>query len=292
VSSEELREGLVADWARAYLETVTPGSVVMLGLTNHDVEDLNLRAREHLVRAGRLGDEKVIVGGRGYRAGDQVVTRQNDYRLGVLNGQRWMVREIDHAAQELVLEQDVAGHVQRLPFAYAETSRLQHGYALTTALAQGSTVERAFVLGSDATYREAGYTAASRARGRTQFYVVSRDAEEGCEERHGRLHVDEAGQDPLDEMTKALSRSAAQHLVTDTPSLAEPVYIGAESCAGGLSTPSAARGGAPRRHRERLERQVERARAELERATQDRLSLVSQPTGGLRRRWGAASTGR
>ncbi len=206
-TSDDLREQLVSDWTEAYAAAADSGGIVMLGLSNHDVDDLNERARLHLVESGQLGPEEVLVGDRGYRVGDRVVTRHNDYRLGVLNGQRWTVTEVDEGARELVLQGAGSGAVQRLPFAYAEVGhdRLQHGYALTTSLAQGSTVDRAFVLGSDATYREAGYTAASRARERTQFYVVSRDADEACEERHGRAHVTADDNDPLREMTRALA---------------------------------------------------------------------------------------
>jgi hypothetical protein len=228
-SSDALRQALVADWAQAYDAADGSSGVVMLGLTNHDVDDLNLRAREQLASTGRLTGEEVVVGDRGYRVGDRVVTRHNDYRLGVLNGQRWVLAAIDERARELVLKLDGRapdGPMKRLPFAYAEVGldRLQHGYALTTSLAQGSTVDKAFVLGSDATYREAGYTAASRARDRTQFYVVSRDADQACEERHGRLHVEQDEHDPLEAMVTALQRTGAQHLATDTPDRVEPHY--------------------------------------------------------------------
>lgn len=104
--------------------------------------------------------------------------------------------------------------------------RLQHGYAITTAVAQGSSVQQAFVLGSDATYREAGYTAASRARERTQFYVVFSGRTEIDEERHGGLQVSAEEQDPLQEFVEALGRSRTQSLAIDTGPGAEPTYAG------------------------------------------------------------------
>jgi hypothetical protein len=284
-TSEDLRQALVSDWAEAYGAADDGGGVVMLGLTNHDVDDLNTRAREQLASAGRLSGPEVVVGNRGYRVGDRVVTRHNDYRLGVINGQRWTVLAIDEPARELVLLPDGGapdGPVQRLPFAYAEVGedRLQHGYALTTSLAQGSTVDRAFVLGSDATYREAGYTAASRARERTQFYVVSREADEACEERHGRLHVDQNEHDPLEGMVTALQRSGAQHLATDTAERVEPRYVevpasrpdGEELTAEREALRSVLAGGPadPRRHLKQVERGLYEAESEWARAAADR----------------------
>ena len=284
-TGEDLREQLVADWAQAYASADDAAGVVMLGLTNHDVDDLNDRAREHLVAAGLLSGDEVAVGDRGFRVGDRVVTRHNDCRLGVVNGQRWVVRAIDDPARALVLQDVAGGAVTRLPYAYAEvgTDRLQHAYALTTSLAQGSTVDRAFVLGSDATYREAGYTAASRARERTQFYVVSREPDEACEERHGRAHVEVGDTDPLAEMTRALSRSGAQHLGLDTAARPEPRYVDPWLSSVERSGLLAERarllrdlsGGPadPRRRRAQVEVELAAARAELAEASADRAVL-------------------
>lgn len=297
-SSDELRELLVGDWSQAYLGAADEGSVVMLGLTNHDVDDLNERARDQLVAAGRLGPDEVVVANRGYRIGDHVVTRHNDYGLGVLNGQRWTVRETDVGSRQLLLVGVGHDAVVRLPFAYAEVGqgRLQHAYALTTSLAQGSTVERAFVLGSDATYREAGYTAASRARERTQFYVVSRDQDEGCVESHGPVQVRADDHDPLREMTLALQRSGAQHLALDTGSAFEPRYVDFDSAAADIAARDQRReelwrelasGPAdPAGALERVSRQLREAERELAQAREDRTRAEQSaaPRGWLRSR--------
>ncbi len=277
----------------AYLEHAVPADVVMLGLTNHDVDDLNERARARLVEAGRLGPAQVALGGRGFRVGDRVVTRHNDYRLGVLNGQRWTVTALEEESRELVLRRDGSQDLLRLPFAYAEVGqgRLQHAYALTTALSQGSTVDRAFVLGSDATYREAGYTAASRARRGTQFYVVRRDPEEGCAERHAHLHVGQVGQDPLEAMAEALSRSGAQHLATDTGATQDPTYVSGNGRQALLEERHALRRllrEAPRHQGRRLAelgRELRAAQAEWERARADRDELAKQEDEAMGRRF-------
>lgn len=106
-----------------------------------------------------------------------------------------------------------------MSYAEDDPDRLQLGYALTVSVAQGSTVDRAFILGSDMTYREAGYTAASRARLGTQFYVVGREPVETDE----REVLDE--QDPLVAFVEALGRSAAQELALDQRDGREPGYL-------------------------------------------------------------------
>jgi ATP-dependent exoDNAse (exonuclease V) alpha subunit len=46
---------------------------------------------------------------------------------------------------------------------------------------QGATVDRAYVLGTAALYREAGYVAMSRARERTEVFVTGAPFETGVE---------------------------------------------------------------------------------------------------------------
>src|SRR5206468_8812731 len=69
--------------------------------------------------------------------------------------------------------------------------------SLTAHAAQGATVDRAFVLGSDALYREWGYTALSRHRHEARFYVVSPGSVEralpGLERQPDRIAEDEIG---------------------------------------------------------------------------------------------------
>lgn len=218
-----VREALVDDWFGPFLGQpgeAAASQVVMLGLTNEDVDDLNARAQQRLLAHGRLGSQGAVVGGRPYYVGDHVVTRHNSRRLGVLNGDRWQVVAAGPEGLRLAPVGRVAAAVD-LPAAYAEQdpARLQLGYALTVSVAQGSTVNRAFILGSDATYREAGYTAASRARLETRFYVVGREPLETDE----RDVLDE--QDPLVGFIEALNRSAAQELALDQRDGREPWYL-------------------------------------------------------------------
>jgi len=51
-----------------------------------------------------------------------------------------------------------------VPSSYLEAGHLTHAYASTVHKAQGATVDRAYLLGSDRLYREAGYVGMSRGR--------------------------------------------------------------------------------------------------------------------------------
>jgi ATP-dependent exoDNAse (exonuclease V) alpha subunit len=131
----------------------------------------------------------------------------------VLNGDRWIVVGADETGL-VIRPVGRAGQDRSLPTAYlSQPGWLQHAYAVTVAVSQGSTVERSYVLGSDATYREAGYTAASRARGETRFYVVGRQP---LDTDDRLMAGSDAMTDPLEELAVALSRSAAQDLALDT----------------------------------------------------------------------------
>ncbi|HEX3426388.1 MAG TPA: ATP-binding domain-containing protein, partial [Acidimicrobiales bacterium] len=82
---------------------------------------------------------------------------------------------------------------------------LGYGYATTVHKSQGATVDRAFLLGSDALYREAGYVGLSRARQRSDLYLVAATTTAS----HDRVHVD-----PIARLAQQLNRSQAQQLAT------------------------------------------------------------------------------
>jgi len=96
-----------------------------------------------------------------------------------------------------------------LPPTYLDAGHLGLGYATTIHKSQGATVGRAFVLGSDALYREAGYVALSRARVRTDLYLVA------GEQRGQPIEPD---LDPIARLIADLRRSQAQELATSEPS--------------------------------------------------------------------------
>ena len=129
-----------------------------------DVEDLNERARAELRQRGLLGADLIYSGGRGFAEGDEVLCLRNDRRLGVLNGTRGVVR--GESDGSILIDTEVGRRT--LSADYVEAGHVAHGYASTIDKAQGATVDRGFVLGSEACYREAGYVAMSRARAGTE----------------------------------------------------------------------------------------------------------------------------
>jgi ATP-dependent exoDNAse (exonuclease V) alpha subunit len=158
----------------------------MLALHRRDVDDLNEAARTRLRVEGALEPDLLHAAGRDYAIGDWAITTQNDYRNGLLNGQRGAVVDIDAERRELVIDVDRRGRVT-VPTDYLDAGHVDHAYAITVHKAQGLTCDRAFVLGNEHLYREAGYTALSRGRDENRLYAVSGEPDT---EAHGRRDVD------------------------------------------------------------------------------------------------------
>jgi conjugative relaxase-like TrwC/TraI family protein len=205
-SDAEAREQLVAAW----LDTRRDGSEsLMIAGRLRDVDDLNRRARHALQAERPLGPDEILLAGRLYVTGDEVLTLRNDYDLGVLNGTRATIEHVDLHGETVRLRADGGARVD-LPFRYAEAGHLTHGYATTIHKAQGLTVDHCYVLADETTSREHAYTALSRGRQTNHLYVIIADAR--VEERHAT----EVEPEPLQEVRRALTRSIAQHLAIDT----------------------------------------------------------------------------
>jgi conjugative relaxase-like TrwC/TraI family protein len=162
--ADAAREAMVADW---WLARQTGLDAAMYALRRADVDDLNYRARRHLDAVGLLGSERLTIASREFAVGDGVLCLRNDRRLGVRNGTLAAVARVDLAAGEVTLTDGT-----RLPRDYLAAGHLAHSYATTIHKSQGATVDRAFLLGSEGLYREAGYVGLSRARQGTDLYIV------------------------------------------------------------------------------------------------------------------------
>jgi conjugative relaxase-like TrwC/TraI family protein len=202
----DAKQRLLEDWWQAAQHDL-PGSV-MLAHRRADVRDLNEAARTILTRAGRLGPDTLEAGERAFRVGDRVLCRRNDRTLGVRNGTRGTVVDLEPSA--LTLRTD-SGQLRSLPLPYAAAD-LDHAYALTGHAAQGATVEHAFVLLPDhGALREWGYVACSRARAETHMYLAERDAIE-----HEETPLREPNTPgPPERAARALGRSASEPLALD-----------------------------------------------------------------------------
>lgn len=204
-TDNEVRELLVEEWMNA---RVDGEDVLMVAARLNDVDDLNGRARHILRDEGYLDPDRIVLAGRAFAEGDDVLALRNDYRLGLLNGTRALIDRIDIDRQRLLVSTDSDERLA-IPFEYAEEGHLTHGYATTIHKAQGATVDRCFVLLDDTTAREHAYTALSRGRHCNDLFVVVEDHR--VEERH----ANEVERDPLDGLRVAVRRSGRKELALD-----------------------------------------------------------------------------
>lgn len=205
-TAEDARGRLVSDW---HATLGAPGvedakASVMIALHQADVDDLNARARQLLKTEGKLAGPHIEAAGKSFAVGDRVMALRNDRRVGITNGTVATVTAINVEQASLSVE-TLDGRPIDVPAGYLDDGHLTHGYAMTAHKSQGITVTRAFVLGSDRLYREAGYTALSRAVERSDLYQVAptQVAWQPAVDAHQHL-------------TRLLSRSAAQTLATQT----------------------------------------------------------------------------
>ena len=203
---------VVADWA-SHRDGQTS---VMLASRHVDVERLNVLARRTLRDDGVLAGDGAGLGGKGYAVGDVVLALRNDRNLGVLNGTRAVIEQIDTDHRTIRCRTDRHEPLD-LPFDYA-AAHLTHGYAMTIHKAQGGTYDRCFVLAADQLTRETAYTALSRARYSTDIYVVSDDP------RAEEAHVPEHQRETIDTFRDSVHRSDAQEMAIE----AEPRMATAE----------------------------------------------------------------
>ncbi|MGE3795504.1 MAG: MobF family relaxase [Dehalococcoidia bacterium] len=171
--ARDARAALVAAWAETSL--ADPGSGLILAHDRHEVATLNQMARATLDQGGLLGPSRIVASGREWAAGDRLVCRRNDYRLGVRNGTRGEVLEVDTVGRSLLVRTD-AGAPVRLPEEYLGDAH--HGYALTGHISQGTTVERTYLLATpERGGREWAYVAASRQRVDLTLFAVHHEPE-------------------------------------------------------------------------------------------------------------------
>lgn len=210
------REGMVDEWHAARRRGER---VLMVAMSNRDVEDLNRRARARCVDAGEVRTEGLIVGNRVFAVGDDVICLRNDRRLGVINSTVATVEAVDLSGRSLDVRLGDGGRA-RLPADYLDAGHVTHGYAMTVHKAQGTTVDRTLLLGDDRLYRQAGYVGMSRGTEQNRLFAVRHDHDEALE-----LHaVDRDPPDVLDELRSALDRSGAKRMALEQ--LAEPVAFG------------------------------------------------------------------
>ena len=151
---------------------------VILTAANKDRQQINSDIRKELVKCGQLNPGqgytvadvktgKATV--REFAPGDKVVFLQNDYRLGVRNGQTGVIQDL--AGDMLII---VSGR-KKLMVNLEQYNKIDHGYAMTGHKAQGITVDRVLLnLDSEQKQlnsRNAYYVDISRARHEVKIYT-------------------------------------------------------------------------------------------------------------------------
>jgi conjugative relaxase-like TrwC/TraI family protein len=213
--AETARNTIVADW---YEHRQQGSSALMMARRNSDVDDLNRRAR--CLVADELSGEPIVVAGRPFQAGDQVICTRNDHANGIRNGTVGTIVNIDHRRHAVALAEP-DGAIRRLDREYLDAGWVRHGYAVTVHKAQGRTVDHGLLLASDDLHREAGYVGLSRGRESNRMYLVST---EPADELEPHTLVRGETVDPYELVTQALERSGAKFLAIDR---AEE-YLGAD----------------------------------------------------------------
>jgi hypothetical protein len=206
----------VQDWHRHVTATGDPTSGLLIAHKNDTVAELNERARTHLTASNRLHGPTLEAGERVFQAGERILCRKNQSRLGVLNGDLATITNIDQERKSLTVRLDRDPETRNLPGWYLEQGHVDYGYAMTGHKAQGVTTDHTFVIVDGTTDREWAYVAMSRGRQNNTLYLTNpQQADEQC------THLTHQGRhDPVDRLTAALERGSAQTAAIDHPGLA------------------------------------------------------------------------
>jgi hypothetical protein len=172
VEAATMDDDAVAAGARAAAADRIAGlDAVVSADTNENAVRIADAVREHpngvlLARTGSLAG-----------LGDEIMTRQNDYYLGVINRQRFRVGtgiDVEGRAWLSVLGAD--GAVRELPARYVE-EHVQLAYGSTVHAAQGATVDRGYVVTDGRSGAAALYVGLTRGRDRNTAIVALRSTD-------------------------------------------------------------------------------------------------------------------
>jgi hypothetical protein len=204
-------ERAVGDWYRHVALTGDLTSGLLIAHDNDTVTELNQRARIHVAASGRLTGPTLELGERTYGAGDRILCRTNQSRLGVLNGDLGTVTAVDQGRTSLTVRLDRDPESRNLPTWYLEQGHVGYGYAMTGHKAQGVTTGRTFVVVDGTTDRQWAYVAMSRGRQANTLYLADAEpAEKSCTHL---THAD--SHDALGRVTAALNRSSTHTAAID-----------------------------------------------------------------------------
>ena len=204
-----------ADWWTKNADEHGAENVLVITRRGSAAVALNQHIRAARLLAGHLGPDAVTAGGCDYAVGDRIVTRRNHRGLGLDNGTRGTVTEVDQRRQSITLRADDQ-RTLTIPAEYLAAGHVQHAYAQTAHLTQGSTAETALIVTTpDEHSSEWTYTAASRARGQTRHLVLALEPDRQREPGDSRpLPADAAVAALVDHMARDQSELTAASFLT------------------------------------------------------------------------------
>jgi conjugative relaxase-like TrwC/TraI family protein len=171
IDAATMDEAIEAAARAAAADRLAGRSVAVTADTNEDAARIANRVREHLVAAGVVeagGVELPRTGGVA-GIGDEVMTRQIDHEIGVLNGDRWQVVGWGEDGSLSVVGDDSS--MRELPAEYV-TEHVQHAYASTVHGSQGKTLDVGYAVTSGRSDAAAQYVALTRGRDRNTMFVA------------------------------------------------------------------------------------------------------------------------
>jgi hypothetical protein len=203
---------LLGDW---WASTVGGDDAVMLAGRRADVAELNICGHVRANAAGYLDGPIIEVGGVPMQAGDKVMMLRNDTRIGIRNGNRGVILDVD-PDQRTMRVRLPRGEVD-LPTRYLDAGNVGLAYAMTINKAHGMTCDATMMLGDDLLYRELAYEAMSRGRKENRIYM-SRGTTTELDLRledgpHARILEAE---DPIDILAAGLERRRNKQLALDS----------------------------------------------------------------------------
>jgi conjugative relaxase-like TrwC/TraI family protein len=179
--AETMTSQVFAAWQR---DTEDGKHSVMMASDNVTVTELNARAQAYRLGNGTLqdGPGATLRDGLTARAGDVIVTRENNRRLAtnrgkdfVKNNDVWTVRDV-HPDGSLTVRHDTHAGTITLPAEYVREKTML-GYAATIHRTQGITCDTTHALISSKLSRSLAYVAASRGRETNKLYGIVDDGE-------------------------------------------------------------------------------------------------------------------
>ncbi len=221
LNKREAMDMLVADYMAAHQKR-PDASRMVLAYTRKDVNALNKAIKAKMIKAGHvakqqtelniteLEDDKELRHVQSFGEGDRIMFRQNDTKLGVMNGTLATINKIDRHIVDVTLDNG-----KSLRFNAKEYTRFQLGYAATVHKSQGVTINDTYVLASKHFDRHTAYVAMTRHRknvtlyaGKDEFRTTQRLISSLSKEGHNRSTLDFEEDTPAPISAKQVRRKA------------------------------------------------------------------------------------